>query len=175
MDLQLRSTDIAKTRYSLDNLAKLKEQFPTKDNDTLARYLVANDNDASKAVEQLKKAEQLSSEYANISMNQCLKEIAKGTAYVHGFDRDGRPLIIVNARLHDPVNRDVKEAVLMTLWWTEQAIARLPPEHSRFTILLDRSNCENDVDTEYMKLLSTIFLVRLVCLNTFWHPDVAAV
>jgi hypothetical protein len=162
MSLQLKCTDINPSKFSSENLASLKEQFPNKENDTLARYLVANNNAVDKAAQQLQRADALSEEYTNVSMKQCINEITKGTAYLHGEDRDGRPLLIVNARMHDPVNRDVKQCVLMTLWWTEQAIARLQDQHSKFTVLVDRANCENDVDKEFMKLLSEVFLVSIV-------------
>lgn len=159
MNVHLKCSDIDRSRFSQPNFEALKEHYPSKDNDTLARYLVANNNDVDKAIAQLKRADELSKEFAQIGMSRCVTEIAKGSAYVHGHDKEGRPLIIVHARLHDPVNRDVKESVLMTLWWTEQAISKLNDEHSRFTILLDRDNCENAADTEYMKLLAHVFLV----------------
>jgi hypothetical protein len=159
MEVKLKCTDIDSLRYSAANVVTLREQYPNKSDDTLARYLVANNNDVVAASVQLQKADALSAEYANIKMSRCITEIAKGEAYIHGEDRDGRPLIVVNARLHDPVNRNVKESVLMTLWWTEQAIARLPEKHSRFTILLDRDNCENAADTEYMQALAQVFMV----------------
>lgn len=172
MNVKLKCKDIDRKRYSDVNLIQLCERFPTKETDTLARYLVANNNNLDAAADQLKRADALSGEYANIRMSQCVNEIAKGSAYVYGHDRDGRPLIVVHARLHDPVNRNVKESVKMTLWWTEMAISRLPDEHSRFTILLDRANCENAADTEYMQLLSQVFLVSrsmstLYCLQIF--------
>ena len=51
----------------------------------------------------------------------------------------------------------------MTLWWTEQALSKLPEDKSQFVILLDRDNCENALDTEYLQKVAEIFQVRIKC------------
>jgi len=150
--------DINVQKMSKSSFESLKRNFPMKSNDTLARYLIANNDDHIGAGKQLQRADAHGREYSGIKMSRCRAEIEKGSAYIHGCDKEGRPIIIVHARLHDPVNRNVKESVLMTLWWTEQAIARLPSNLSRFTILLDRDNCDNAADKEYMQELSKVFM-----------------
>ena len=47
----------------------------------------------------------------------------------------------------------------MTLWWTEQALSKLPADKSQFVIILDRDNCENALDTEYLQKVAEIFQV----------------
>ena len=159
--LKLKCTDIDSRRFTYQNLAELKERYPDEENDTLARYLIANNDDITSTCTQLNKAISLREEYSGIKKASCFNEIAKGSAYLHGHDKEGRPLLIVHARMHDPDNRVLKESVLMTLWWTEQAIAQLSDKYSRFTILLDRDNCENAVDTEYMQALAEVFVVSV--------------
>ena len=159
--------DINVQKMSKSSFESLKRNFPMKSNDTLARYLIANNDDPIGAGKQLQRADAHGREYSGIKMSRCRAEIEKGSAYIHGCDKEGRPIIIVHARLHDPVNRNVKESVLMTLWWTEQAIARLPSNLSRFTILLDRDNCDNAADKEYMQELSKVFMV---CYEYFILP-----
>ena len=152
--------DIDRIRFSLHNVEVLRKQFPRLDDSTLARYLVAKNDNVNRAVEQLTKAEKLKRDYWHIKKEQCINEIKKGTAYIHGYDKEGRPLIIIHARMHLLDNRNLKESVLMTLWWTELAISMLPDDKSRFTILLDRDNCDNPPDTEYMSAIAHVFQVN---------------
>ena len=159
MNVLISSTDLNRFKYTDENVIKLREHFPHLDDETLARYLIAQNNDIAGAVTKLQKAEALKAEYWHIKKSQCINEIKKGVAYLHGTDREGRPLLVLNARLHDPINRNLREMVLMTLWWTELAISRIPEGKSQFVILLDRDNCENAVDTEYMQKLAEIFQV----------------
>ena len=121
--------------------------------------LIANNNNYDGAVEQLNRAEEQKKNYTNVKKAQCLREIVKGKAYVHGHDKQGRPLMIVHAGMHDLEDRDLNEMMLMTLWWTEQAIARMPPNCTRFTLLLDIRDCTKQVDSEYLHRISKIFQV----------------
>ena len=157
-----KSEDIDVDRLTIESFLALKELFPAVDNDTLGRYLIAKNNDVIAAADQLRRTEQWKAEYWHVKKSQCLNEINTGKAYLQGHDKDGRPLLVLTARLHDTGKRDLKEMLLMTLWWTEQAIARLPPNKSRFTILLDRDNCDQPLDTEYLQRLSEIFQVLFV-------------
>ena len=161
MMLDLKSTDLNRFKFTEENVVKLKVEFPHLDDETLARYLIAQNNDLRSASMKLSKAEDLKAEYWHIKKSQCIGEIKKGTAYLHGCDREGRPVLVLLARLHDPVKRNLQEMIQMTLWWTEQALAKLPADKSQFVILLDRDNCENALDTEYLQKVAEIFQVRL--------------
>eukprot|EP01032_Pedospumella_encystans_P022584 gene22584-25589_t len=157
MALDLKSTDLNRSKFTEENVVKLREQFPHLDDETLARYLIAQNNDIAGATKKLLKAEDLKSEYWHVKKSQCINEIITGTAYLHGTDKEGRPLLVLHARLHDPDKRDLKEMIQMTLWWTEQALSKLPEDKSQFVILLDRDNCENALDTEYLQKVAEIF------------------
>jgi len=157
--LDLKSTDLNRFKFTEENVVKLKGVFPHLDDETLARYLIAQNNDLEGASKKLVKAEELKSEYWHIKKSQCIGEIKTGTAYLNGFDREGRPVLVILARLHDAEKRNLQEMILMTLWWTEQALARLPADKSQFVILLDRDNCENALDTEYLQKVAEIFQV----------------
>eukprot|EP00598_Pedospumella_elongata_P010771 CAMPEP_0184991298 /NCGR_PEP_ID=MMETSP1098-20130426/36208_1 /TAXON_ID=89044 /ORGANISM="Spumella elongata, Strain CCAP 955/1" /LENGTH=690 /DNA_ID=CAMNT_0027516699 /DNA_START=87 /DNA_END=2160 /DNA_ORIENTATION=+ len=157
MALDLKSTDLNKSKFTEENVVKLRDQFPHLDDETLARYLIAQNNDIAGAAKKLLKAEDLKTEYWHIKKSQCINEIITGTAYLHGTDKEGRPLLVLHARLHDPDKRDLKEMIQMTLWWTEQALSKLPADKSQFVILLDRDNCENALDTEYLQKVAEIF------------------
>ena len=163
MALALKSTDLNRSKFTEENVVKLREQFPHLDDETLARYLIAQNNDIVGAAKKLLKAEDLKTEYWHVKKSQCINEIITGTAYLHGTDKEGRPLLVLHARLHDPDKRDLKEMIQMTLWWTEQALSKLPEDKSQFVILLDRDNCENALDTEYLQKVAEIFQVRIKC------------
>lgn len=165
MTLDLKSTDLNRSKFTEENVVKLKDRFPRCDDETLARYLIAQNNDVEGAATKLLKAEDLKTEYWHIRKSQCINEIKTGTAYLHGTDKEGRPLLVIHARLHDPDTRDLKEMIQMTLWWTEQALSKLPEDKSQFVILLDRDNCENAIDTEYLQKVAEIFQVSKLLYN----------
>ena len=158
-NIKIQSEDIDRNSFSINNLSSLKESFPDLDNDTLARYLIAKNNDYIAAFDQLTRSENLRKEYTHVKKAQCLHEIAKGKAYIHGHDKQGRPLMIIHLRKHDLEDRDLNEMIKMTMWWVEQAIHKMPKNCSRFTVLVDRSDCEKQVDSEYLQHISGIFQV----------------
>jgi hypothetical protein len=168
MNVTFTSEDIDQTRISTENLETLKQSYPLLDYETLARYLIANNNNVEAAEQQLRRADDLKREHWHVKKAQCIKEIAKGKAYVYGTDKEGHPLLILNVRLHIASDRDLKEMVLQTFWWTEQALARLPDNKSQFSVLLNRDGCENsDYDMEYMTYLSKAFQVYHCCVVVF--------
>jgi len=153
------SKDLKRDKFSDKYVRILKEKFSHLKNDDIARYLIANNNNLRGAEAQLERAEAWKkSGHWHVLKDDCLREVNKGKCYAIGHDREGRPMLTVHAKMHDPNDRDLKEMVLMTLWWTEQAIAQLPPDKSKFTFFLVRDGCESvPYDTEYMQYLSGVF------------------
>jgi len=157
-DLTVKSKDIDRSKYSEDKLAKMKERFPDVDNDTLARYLIARNNKMKNAIPLLQGADAWRSVWRPILKEDCINEIMKGKIYVRGVDKEGRPLLIIRARFHDPKNRTIDEMAKMVMWWTEQVISRLPDDKSKYTILLDRSDAGiSNQDLEFMRCFSQLF------------------
>ena len=78
MALDLKSTDLNRSKFTEENVVKLREQFPHLDDETLARYLIAQNNDIAGAAKKLIKAEDLKTEYWYIKKSQCINEIITG-------------------------------------------------------------------------------------------------
>jgi len=144
---------IDKTKFS-----QLKEKFPNEPEESLARFLVARNYDVDMAAAQLQKHIVWRSSFLPVRKSSCLNEISKGKAYIHGHDKDGHPLIVFNVRLNWPKERDFDEQVRMSVWWVQQAIASLPPDKSKFTLLINRiGSVQGNIDVEIDKAVLTIF------------------
>jgi hypothetical protein len=156
-DLNITSTDIDRSRFTVENHRALKEKFPNLDDTTIARYLIARNGDLAKATELLTKAEAWRSKRWPVLKQDCLKELRVPRIYVHGRDKEGRPLVIVNTAQHDVNNRDIEECAKASLWWMEHAISQLPDDKSKYTILVNRSGSAGGGDIEFTKHFSKLF------------------
>lgn len=171
-DIKICIEDIDLTRISYENVRSLQQLYPNEDTETLCRYLLGKKNDFEKTKQQLDRAIVLRNKgYWNIHKTQCINEINYGKCYLNGYDKDGYPLLVITARLHNPTASvlqsdhrcDLYETTLMTLWWTEVAISKLSLNKSKITMLIDRSGCDDvPLDKEYMQLMSDIYQVCIL-------------
>lgn len=160
LDLSIKSQDVDQKAFSRDNLQRMKEAFPGVDNDTLVRYLIARKNDFEAAKEMLENAEKWRAENWPISKASCINEIRSGRVYVRGKDKEGRVIIHVAARKHDPGNRNMEETGKSFFWFCEHAIKQMAADgdiHSKYVILIDRTNHSGSPDIEFMKYFSKLF------------------
>jgi hypothetical protein len=150
------SKDIDTTKISPGNFVAMKATFPDIDDSTIARYLLARNNDLQKATDLLSKAAAWRAKRLPVLKQDCAEEVAKGVMYAHGTDKEGRPLLIVHVAKHDPANRDVERCAKAAMWWMEHMIKLLPPDKSKYTILVDRSGSSNS-DIEFTRQFSKLF------------------
>jgi hypothetical protein len=154
----IKSKDIDQNKFSEENHGSLKSLFPELDDDTVARYLIARNNDLDLATELLSKAQKWKSIHYPILKQDCLGELSKAKVYTHGVDKEGRPLLIVHGIRHDPRNRNIEELAKAALWMMEQVIKRLPDDKSKYTILIDRTDCGlANQDIEFTRHFSKLF------------------
>lgn len=157
-EIVIRSADIDRVKFTDENHHSLKSQFPHLDDDTIARYLIARNNDLGKATELLSKAERWRAMHYPILKQDCMNELCKGKVYTRGVDKEGRPLLIVHAARHDPKNRSIEELCKVALWMMEHIIKRLPDDKSKYTILLDRTDAGVfNQDIEFTKHFAKLF------------------
>jgi hypothetical protein len=162
--VKIKSTDIDQSRFSEENHSELKAQFPELNDDIIARYLIARDNDLEAATELLSKAEKWRSLHYPILKEDCVNELSKGTFYTHGVDKEDRPLFIVHGIRHDPSTRDIVELAKAVLWMGEQVIKRLPADKSQYTVLLDLTDCGlAQTDIDFCRQFTSLFLSQ--------HPE----
>lgn len=156
--LVIKSQDIDLNKFSESNVIAMKEQFPGLGDDVLARYLIARNNDLAKACEQLTRALNWQALHCPVMKSSCLKEISSGKLYVHGVDKEGRPLLIYRSCKSFPADRDLEECGRMLVWFAEHVKRRMPPHLSKYTLLIDRvGHKAENTDQELMKHMSGAF------------------
>jgi hypothetical protein len=78
-EINITSTDIDQSRFSKENHNSLKSKFPHLDDNTIARYLIARNDNLDLSTELLTKAQKWKSLHYPILKQDCLEELSKGT------------------------------------------------------------------------------------------------
>ena len=170
------SRDIDRSRFSADSFLALKTSLScptgieaagstpnlkksTIGNDSIARYLIAKDDDRFAAMHSLFRALEWKRDCNNwpIRKSDFLDEFVQGKMYVRGVDRDGYPLIVVVSRKQDIKRRDLLQFARMCCWWMEYSISTLPADKSRVSVLIDATDCMNKIDEEFLQYFSSLF------------------
>lgn len=160
MAINIKSKDINLKKFSAENVIKMRESFPGVEDDTLARFLIARNNDLTKAIEQYSKLIEWRAKSYPILKSSCAKEIDSGRIVVRGVDKEGRPLLIFRTRFSNAKVRHLEDSVKMCVWWAETIIKELPDDKSKFTVLVDRSNHKNEnADIDLVKRAAAEFQI----------------
>lgn len=156
------SSDIDSTKYSMENLLAMREKFPDRPNEELARFLIARRNDLQKACEQFQKRQTWET-CLPILKADCGDEFLPGKIYQRGVDKDGRPIIVWALRKNLASNRDIEKLSKTVIWWIEYTIRmKMPPQFSKFTVIMDRSGYKRDnSDLELLKKTAATMQVVL--------------
>jgi hypothetical protein len=139
------------------------------------RFLLARNGDVAAATELLRNHLIWKAANMPVSKATCLNEMRKGKLYMHGFDKEGHPLMIWRASRHNALERDMDEMLRMCIWWFQyvrfiyrvsaifyllllfQADSVMPPNKSKLTMLCDRSDYgSNSSDIEFVKASSKV-------------------
>jgi len=156
--LVIRSQDIDLNKFKEKHIVKMREAFPGVSDDVLARYLIARNGDSVKAIEQLQRALDYKALHYPILKSTCLKEVNSGKLYIRGTDKEGRPLLIYRSKNSFPNDRDLEEAARMLVWFGEHVQKRMPPNMSKYTLLIDRVGHKSEnTDMELVKHVSSQF------------------
>jgi hypothetical protein len=154
---RITSTDIALDAFSPENLTEMRAAFPATSDEELARYLIARSNDLEKAKAMLNSALNWRASNLPVMKADCGDEFTSGKICCKGVDKEGRPLLIYTAKLNFHATRDLDKAGKTLIWWTEYTIRQLPPNLSKYTIILNRcgSTRENS-DLDLAKHISQV-------------------
>lgn len=157
-DLEIKSIDIDRKLITIENHNALKALFQHLDDDTIARYLIARNNDLTKSTDLLTKAQNWRNKHYPVLKRDCIEDMKTGKMYVHGTDREGRPLLFFRTNLHDPSTRDIATTARNAIWWMEYAINKLPDNKSKITIILDRDGAAmSNTDIEFLRAFVSLF------------------
>jgi len=153
----IASTDIDQTKFGNEEYQIMKSQFPGETDETIVRFLIARNNDVTKASAMLAAHIEWRKSNWPVLKNSCLNEINKGKVYVHGTDNEGHPLLIYRVRMNNSSDRDVEEMGRMIMFFLATAVNAMPPDKSKFTILFDRTNfSKENSDIEFMRHMTPI-------------------
>ncbi len=91
--------------------------------DVLERFMIARDNKETKALEMwLQWAEwRIKYKPESITPNEIKNEVASGKAYLHGYDKEGRPCIVVKNCKHLPDESDFDEVMRFFIYTVDSA------------------------------------------------------
>lgn len=154
---EIYSSDIDQSKFGVEQLTQMREQFSGESDETLARFLIARNNNKEKAAELLVGHLFWKKENWPILKSSCLSELSKGKMYVHGTDKEGHPLLVYRACLNNANDRDLEEMGKLVCWWMATALSVMPRDKSKITILIDRTDYESkNTDYEFVKHLSPI-------------------
>jgi len=156
-ELNIKSNDINQSLITIENHNALKALFPNLEDDTIARYLIARNNDLAKSTELLTKARNWREKHIPVLKRDAESELNVGKLYIHGTDREGRPLIYFRSCLYDPNTRDIDKMARSVVWWMEMAIKRLPDDKTKFTVIIDRDGASMNNDLEFFKKFASLF------------------
>lgn len=169
----IASLDIDVSKFSLENLQNMRERFPGRPDEELARFLIGKNNDLETAADQLQKRIEWEKTYIPTTKESCGKEFPLGKLYQRGFDRDGRPVLVWAVRNNIVAERDMAQLTNVLIWWMEYTIRKVMPENrSKYTIIMDRSDFKREnADTDFMKNIASTLQVRFFLLKLIIWPD----
>jgi len=146
----------------LDNLeGKLKEcsKLVLVDDAIILRFLRARKFDVNQSYDMLVNMLKFRTEFQEIGVaaidpSMCENELKTGKSYYHNFDKEGRPVCYIRARLHDPYTSDVQENQRYTLLMMEYGKSLLKPPGETVTLVFDMSKAAiRNLDIKSVKFM----------------------
>lgn len=91
--------------------------------DVLLRFLVARDNDEKKAFDMWAQWADWRVQYRPELITEKLieNELKSGKAYLHGYDKEGRPCVVIKNCKHIPEKTDIEEFLRFFIYMIENA------------------------------------------------------
>ena len=101
--------DFDMTKYCIKDLNSLISTYPNVDPKLIAKFLIQAIGDIEKCIIDINTHITWKDTNWPILKSSCIKELETGKLYTHGYDKEGHPLIIFNAGMHDINIRDLDE------------------------------------------------------------------
>lgn len=156
--LEIETSDLDTNKYNYSTIVEMRRLFPSQDDLTLARFLVARNNDVVKATDLLTRHLQWRKNNWPILKEEVEEEAKKARIHVQGVDKEGHPILVFNLKNHDANNRDMEALMRMTAWWTELAIAKMRPDICKVTVIMNRVDFTSEnSDVEFVKEIIKMF------------------
>jgi hypothetical protein len=134
------------------------------DDPVILRFLRARQFDFDKSYEMIMGMLKWRNEFQGISVAginpaMCLNELKTGKSFFFGYDKKGRPVTYVRARLHDPGQVDALENQRFTVLQMEFGrVAMMPPPVETATVVFDMTGCSlKNIDMQSCKFMINTF------------------
>ncbi|XP_042027756.1 phosphatidylinositol transfer protein 3-like [Salvia splendens] len=134
--------EMERTRIQTMKALILKQDPSAKDVDDLMirRFLRARDLDVDKAsamfLKYLKwRREAIPNGF--ISPSEISNDLAQNKLFMQGYDRAGRPIVVIFPARHKPASTTVEEFKRFNIYGLEKICARMPSGHEKFTSIAD--------------------------------------
>jgi len=93
-----------------------------------------------------------------VCRDSCLEELQKGRFYMHGHDREGRPVLYFTLAGHDPQQKDMPQILQSLVYVIGQALEKMPTGVEDLTIVFDtRNTTSKNTDSEFLGELLHLF------------------
>jgi hypothetical protein len=164
----VNNTDLDVSSLSPEAYRLMREQFPNEvaDDETIIRFLLARSGDVQKASTMLSTHINWREKNYPILKSQVINELRKGKLHLYGYDKDGHPLTVYSARFHSCKDRSIEEMMYLAIYLMNFAAKHLPPNRSKFTVLVDRTQIRSDSqDMEVVKRIGSVMQVVIIFLS----------
>ncbi|XP_057764654.1 uncharacterized protein LOC130985607 [Salvia miltiorrhiza] len=134
--------EIERSRIQSMKALVLKQDPSAKDVDELMfrRFLRARDLDVEKASAMFLKYLKWRREFVPngfISPSEIPNDLAQNKLFMQGYDKAGRPIVLVFAARHKPASTNVEEFKRYVTFSLDKICARMPSGHEKFTSIAD--------------------------------------
>lgn len=129
--------------YKDIDFSNIKEINHILNDDVIERFLIARENDLSKAFEMWKNWVEWRFTFhpESITVNLIRADLETGKAFLHGRDKEGRFCIIIKSGLHFPGKTTFENTMRLCVYWIEKII-KLADESGvkQIVAIVDRTN-----------------------------------
>jgi hypothetical protein len=150
------------------NLAQCSRKMLV-DDAIILRFLRARKFDVDQSYDMLYNMLKFRLEFQQIGVDtlnpmMCENELKTGKSYYHNYDKEGRPVCYIRARLHDPSQTDTMENQRYTVLMMEYGKSLLRPPGETVTIVFDM----NKTTLKNIDIKSVQFMVTTL---TNYYPE----
>jgi len=161
---EVQEKALAELRQRIDTLEDRElADYATRfcDDRMLLRFLRARKFDVGPAYDMLTETLRFRTTFQDkgvdaITIESVSNELKQGKSFFHGLDKDGRPVVIVKVKNHDPTKIDQLEGQRFSLFMMEYGRTLITPEVETVTLVFDMT----DAGMKNMDMKSLQFTIQ---------------
>ena len=130
-------------------LRELRQRFGNLTEITIIRHLIICDYDLERTAKHIQDGQLWRQTMFPLAAMPYSRTQKESLLYCHGYDHQGRPLLIFTPRLNDPKNRNLEELFRFVIYMLEVAIKRLPSHLVQVTVLVNRETLGMKLEPDF--------------------------